>query len=113
MFKRPSAQRNEEQKLLRGTIMRLLSIAVAEEITVDDPYTIDGAVLVKVLKEHATLGSSSANEIRTALRYLHEKNYVNVNWLATGDFTRVRVTTSGIDLVEGTLGDHGINLGRH
>jgi hypothetical protein len=113
MFKRTSATRNEEYKKLRGTIMQLLHIAVAEELTVHDPYTVDGAVMVKVLKEHATLGSSSGHEIRNALRYLHEKNYVQVDWMESGDFRTIRMTTGGIDLCEGTLGDHGVDMGRH
>jgi hypothetical protein len=103
MFKRASDQRNEEQKRIRGTIMQLMMIAVAKEITVSDPYTVDGAVLTSILKQHATLGSDSGHDIRNALRY---------DWLETGDFTKVRITTAGIDLCEHTLEDKGVDMGR-
>jgi hypothetical protein len=112
MFKRASDQRNEEQKRIRGTIMQLMMIAVAKEITVSDPYTVDGAVLTSILKQHATLGSDSGHDIRNALRYLHEKRYLEVDWLETGDFTKVRITTAGIDLCEHTLEDKGVDMGR-
>ena len=93
--------------------MQLMMIAVAKEITVEDPYTVDGAVLTSILKKHATLGSEQGHEVRNAIRYLHEKKYLEVDWVReTGDFTRVRMTTAGIDLCEGTLGDKGVDMGR-
>jgi DNA-binding PadR family transcriptional regulator len=68
-------------------------------------------VLVEVIRRNATTGTNDAREIRQALRYLHEKGYVKVEWLATGDFESVRITTDGIDYVQGGVdSDSGVLL---
>lgn len=100
MFERPAKNSNQEARALRGTILWLMNMAVAEEINPEDPHKLLGATLVNVLKEHSTFGSTNAANIRNAVRWLSERKYVEVEWFPTGDFKSVRLCAKGQDLVE-------------
>lgn len=50
--------------------------------------------------------------MNAAVRYLQQKGYVEAVWDEDGEFTLVRLTTQGMDLVEGNLKDPGVLLPR-
>ncbi|MEN2983250.1 MAG: hypothetical protein ABDH20_12405 [Thermus sp.] len=109
MFKRGDPMR---LKLLRGAVMRALYVAVMapeEPINAEDPFTLPRGVLARILEMGGLLPSRP--ELNAAVRYLSEKGYLEASW-EEGEFTRVRLTTRGIDLVEGTLRDEGVLLPR-
>jgi hypothetical protein len=102
-----------KQKLLRGAVMRALYVAVmASEspIHAEDPMTLPRGVLARVLELQGLLPARS--ELNAVVRYLAEKGYLEAAWDDEGEFIRVRLTTRGIDLVEGTLRDDGVLLPR-
>ena len=111
MFRRPADNQNQEARALRGTILWLMNMAVAQEINPEDPHKLLGATLVNVLREHSTFGTTNAATIRNAVRWLSERGYVETEWFPTGDFKSVRLCAKGQDLVEAdTNPDAGVRL---
>lgn len=109
MFRRGDPMR---LKLLRGAVMRALYVAVMaseEPINPEDPFTLPRGVLARILEMGGLLPSRS--ELNAAVRYLTEKGYLEATW-DEGEFRKVRLTTRGIDLVEGSLKDDGVLLPR-
>lgn len=99
-------------KLLRGAVMQALYVAVLateEPLNAADPFTLPRGVVARILEMGGLLPSRS--ELNAAVRYLDEKGYVEATW-EEGDWTRIRLTTRGIDLVEGSVQDAGVILPR-
>ncbi|WP_243092558.1 hypothetical protein [Thermus hydrothermalis] len=110
MFRRADPLKH---KLLRGAVMRTVYLAVMGSetpINAEDPMTLPRGVLARILELNGLLPVRS--ELNAAVRYLSEKGYLEAAYDEEGEFTRVRLTTRGIDLVEGTLRDEGILLPR-
>ncbi|UZX15010.1 hypothetical protein KQ693_10320 [Thermus sp. PS18] len=97
------------QRLVRGTILQALYInamGADPPVNVQDPYAMPRGVLARVLELSHLLPSRS--EMNAAVRYLQQKGYVEAAWDEEGEFTLVRLTGAGMDLVEGTTRDPGV-----
>lgn len=66
-------------------------------------------MLARILEMGGLLPSRS--ELNAVVRYLTEKGYLEATW-DEGEFQVVRLTTRGIDLVEGSVKDDGVLLPR-
>lgn len=92
-------------RLLRGRILRILRT--------EHPRTVNEAVLHNVLDD---LGFwASMEQVRSALVYLKDRSYVHLEVLrdAPGGHLKVRraqITAKGIDLLEGTSSDEGVEV---
>lgn len=109
MFRRGDPLR---PKLLRGAVVQALYVAVItpeEPLNAADPFTLPRGVVARILEMGGFLPSRA--ELNAAVRYLDEKGYVEATW-EEGEWTRIRLTTKGIDLVEGSLQDAGVILPR-
>lgn len=108
MFRDPNRQR-----LIRGTILQALylnAFGVDAPVNIHDPYAMPRGVLARVMELSHVIPARS--EMNAAVRYLQQKGYVEAVWDEDGEFTLVRLTTQGMDLVEGNLKDPGVLLPR-
>lgn len=108
--------RNDPRKTraVRGIILQLMWWAANGEGSLNpaNPYQIARGVLERALDEMRS--HPGVNEMDNALRYLEGKGYVEIQWSPTerGAWEAVTLTTSGIDVVEGTLPDAGVTVSR-
>jgi hypothetical protein len=79
---------------------------------IDNPMTISRDVLVTALDDMSQLPSD--DDLRSALRYLEQKGYISVVWLqdGSGGFGAITLKAEGVDLVETTTNDPGVNFVR-
>ena len=99
------AMLRERTRILRGRILTVLSMFRSKDIE-----AVQFTQLESLLRDHRR------DEIETQCGYLIEKGYAAD---ATGrldnrdrrDVEAVRITTNGIDLVEGTIADNGVVFG--
>lgn len=106
MFKRTDPIQN---RIRRAAILRLIYMAWQGEATPpDDPMTLNATVLTATMEQLRMLPSDA--QLRTDLQYLEGKAALKVEWSkdGSGGFEWVRLTPSGVDLVEGTTSDPGI-----
>lgn len=98
-------------RTFRGVLMTLLYTATqGEAVNVDDPNVVSADVLLTSLE---TLSARPADdELRNAVNYLEQKGYVKVEWLhdGSGMFGAVRLLATGMDLVERTVSDLGVQF---
>lgn len=99
--------------LIRGRILTLLYYAaMGDALNPDDPYAMSKGTLVAALEQLRELPAE--NDLHSALRYLEEKEYLEVAWLrdGQGSFESIRLRTEGIDLVEGNaaVDDRGVMI---
>jgi hypothetical protein len=95
--------------LARGRILTVLYYAaMGETLNPDDPNTMSKGVLVAALEQLRERPADS--ELHTTLRYLEEKQYLEVEWSkdGSGSFESIRLRTDGIDVVEGTSEDKAV-----
>lgn len=106
MFRRSDPRR---QQINRGVLINLLYVAgMGEALNPDDPFAAERGVLVAVLEQTKRLPSET--DLNNAVRYLEEREYVQVRWSKdhSGAFEYVRLISKGIDLAEGTVRDAGV-----
>lgn len=100
-------------KVLRGLIMKLLYLAEqSEPINPDDPTLLSYDVITMSLEHQGARPSD--DELNALMRYLEGKLYVRVQWLedGSGRWDAVRILPSGIDLVEQSIVDRGVQFSR-
>ncbi len=106
MFKRNDPRR---ARAIRGTILHLIWLAGnGESLNPDDPFSISRGVLTTALEQMRQLPNGI--DLNSAARYCEEKKYLECEWLKDGssEFENLRLTATGIDLVEGTINDPGV-----
>ena len=101
------ALRVARARRLRGAILLLLAEIAPERVNAE---VLRGALARQQLVV-------SARELAATLEYLRGRGYVAYEVVAARDYPElprlvsVRITASGIDLVEGTVEDAGVDLG--
>lgn len=100
-------------KYLRGTLLYVSHLAATgAALNPDDPFAMGKPVLVQTLETLRILPSE--DDLRSSLRYLEAKHYVEVEWLhdGSGDWMALRLLPAGIDLVERSTSDPGVAFQR-
>lgn len=91
-----------KNKMLRGQILRALSLFYPS------PVDVNG-----IKASLATRGMFVSADVLKPLHYLKDKGYVNVNEpniMEIKDSNLVELTAKGIDLIEGTIDDPGVDI---
>jgi hypothetical protein len=108
MFNRSDSRR---ARMIRGVVLQLLYLAGnGEALNASDPFCMNYGILVSALQEMRQL--PPLLDLGNAVRYLEERKYIEVVWAKgverSGEWEAVRLTTTGIDLVEATTTDPGV-----
>ncbi|NJK42975.1 MAG: hypothetical protein HC933_00755 [Pleurocapsa sp. SU_196_0] len=105
MFNRKDPRR---LRAVRGVILQLIWVAGnGESLNPSDPFAISRGVLLTALEQMRQLPGET--DLTNAVRYCEERGYLEVTWSADrSEFESLRLTTNGIDLVEGTTTDAGV-----
>lgn len=102
------ALRAARRARLRGAILLLLAEAAPEPINAE--------VLRSVLERSRAAGGVTRRELARALDYLRGRGYVDYQVVEARDYPElprlvgVRITAAGVDLVEATTDDPGVDL---
>lgn len=103
--------RHDAQHLLRGMIVQLMYINVANSVlNPDDPATVGRPVIAHALRSQAMFPSD--DELNLAIRYLETHKILAVEWASdgTGGWNTITLLATGYAVAERTQNVVGITM---